>query len=192
MEDSAIIRLYWQRNPDAIAESRRKYGSYCFTIANNLLADNRDAEECVSDTFLGAWNAIPPHRPERLKLFLAKITRRVAFNCYQARSAQKRGGGELPLVLEELGECIPGGTDPEEQVLAEELQKSIQLFADGLPQREQKLFVARYFFTEPIEQIARDNGLTPNHTSVILSRIRRKLKAHLIKEGFCYEERRFV
>ncbi len=187
MEDIAIIRLYWQRNPDAIEESRKKYGGYCFTIANNLLADTRDAEECVSDTFLGAWNAMPPHKPDRLKLFLAKITRRLAFNCYHACSAQKRGGGELPLVLEELDECIPGGTDPEEKVVAEELRRSIQSFADGLSRRERILFVNRYFFTESVEQIARENGLTANHTSVILSRIRRKLKAHLTEEGFCHE-----
>lgn len=187
MNDAAIVRLYWKRDPDAISESRKKYGGYCFTLAHNLLSDSRDAEECVSDTFLGAWNAMPPHAPNCLKQFLAKITRRIAFNCYNLRTAQKRGGGELPLVLEELEECIGGGTDPQQVVEAKELEASIQKFVDALPQREHILFVRRYFFTESVGEIARKSGLTPDNTSVILSRIRKKLKVHLIQEGFCYE-----
>lgn len=190
MEDAQIIELYWKRNPDAISESSEKYGNYCFSIAENLLCDPRDSEECVNDTFLGAWDSIPPHRPERLKLFLAKITRRLAFNRWHSRTAQKRGGGELPLVLEELEECIAGGTDPEESVRACELSASVRRFVRGLPQREKSVFTGRYFFTEPVEKVAEDNGLTVNHTYVLLSRIRQKLRRHLIKEEFLDEERR--
>lgn len=187
MEDSQIIDLYWQRNPDAIGETRTKYGSYCFTVADNLLANRQDAEECLNDTLLGAWNAIPPEKPHILRLFLGKITRHLAFNRYNSRTAEKRGGGQLPLVLEELDQCIAGGRDPLEEVMASELEESIRRFVKALPQREQVLFVHRYFFTEPVSQIARDNGLTVSNTSVILSRIRTRLKAHLIQEGFCHE-----
>lgn len=187
MDDTRIISLYWHRNPEAIEQTKRKYGAYCFTIAQNLLGDHRDAEECVSDTYLGAWNAIPPHKPSHLNLFLAKLTRRAAFNCYQSRSAQKRGGGELPLVLEELDQCIAGGTDPEALVQARELKDCIQDFVEGLSQKERTLFVKRYFFTQSVNQIAKELGMTANHVSVALSRIRGKLRERLIKEEFCYE-----
>ncbi len=187
MEDVQIVKLYWERNPDAISESSKKYGNYCFAIANNLLCDPEDSEECVNDTFLGAWNSIPPHKPDRLKLYLAKITRALAFNCYHNRTAQKRGGGELPLVLEELEECVSGGPDPEETVRAAELSQSIRKFVSRLTERERSVFVDRYFFTKSMEQVAAENAITVNHAYVILSRIRQKLKKHLIKEGFCDE-----
>ena len=187
MEDTEIIELYWQRDPEAIAESRRKYGAYCFTTAKNLLADSRDAEECVNDTFLGAWNAIPPHRPRILRLFLAKITRNLAFNCYLKSSAQKRGSGELPLVLEELDQCISGGEDPEQILEARQLEACIQAFVRNLNSRERSLFVRRYFFTESVSAIAADTALSPNHVSVILKRVRQRLREHLIREGFCHE-----
>ncbi|MBR6259186.1 MAG: RNA polymerase subunit sigma-70, partial [Oscillospiraceae bacterium] len=106
MEDALIIELYWQRNEDAIKETDNKYGAYCFSVANNVLRDNGEAEECVNDTYLRAWNAMPPKRPSLLRAFLAKITRRLAFNRYDANAAKKRGGGETAAVLEELAECI--------------------------------------------------------------------------------------
>lgn len=184
MEDSRIIELYWCRNADAIEKTADKYGDYCFSIANNILADRQDAEECVNDTWLHAWNAIPPHKPHNLRLFLARITRNLSFNRYHARSAEKRGGGEIDLVLEELAECIPGGTDVEKQYMAEELAQSIRLFVRNLPQRDANVFVRRCFFTESVAQIAGRYGLSENHVMVILSRTRKKLKAHLEKEGF--------
>lgn len=107
MEDSRIVDLYWRRSGDAVTETSAKYGNYCYAIAHNLLANAQDAEECVNDTWLGAWNAMPVHRPERLGPFLGKITRSLACNRYNAAQAEKRGGGELPLVLEELGDCVP-------------------------------------------------------------------------------------
>ena len=190
MEDAQIVDLYWHRDPEALSESSEKYGKYCFSIANNLLRDEGDSEECVNDTFLNAWNAMPPHRPQKLKLFLAKITRSLAFNRWHSRTAEKRGGGELPLVLEELEECIAGGTDPEEQVQAEELAASVRRFVKSLSDQERAVFVGRYFYTEPAEQVAEDNGLTVNHTYVMLSRIRKRLRRHLMKEEFLDEERR--
>ena len=102
MEDSQIVALYWQRSPDAIKETENKYGAYCFSIADNILHSKEDAEECVNDTWLKTWNAIPPQRPNKLQLFLAKITRNLSFNRYKAKAAEKRGGGEMPIVLDEL------------------------------------------------------------------------------------------
>ena len=110
MDDLQIIQLYWDRDPEAIAQTHQKYGPYCFTLAHRILASREDAEECVNDTWLHAWNGMPPHRPNVLRLFLAKITRRVALNRWKASQAQKRGQGELPLVLvKAAGERIRSG-----------------------------------------------------------------------------------
>lgn len=187
MEDSCIVELYWRRTDDAIRESNTKYGAYCFAIAHNILGSREDSKECVNDTWLAAWNAIPPHRPVRLQMFLAKITRNLSFNRFQARSAKKRGGGEIILVLDELAECLAGETDVQREFEAKELGECIRRFVRGLPERDGNVFVRRYFFTEPVAQIARRYDLTDNHVMVILSRVRKKLKTHLIKEGFFNE-----
>lgn len=184
MEDSKIIKLYWQRNEAAIAETKNKYGAYCFTVASSILLNREDSEECVSDTWMFAWNSIPPHRPNRLKMFLAKITRNLSFNKYSKKTAEKRGGGEIDAVLHELEECIAGSGDVESAYIAEELEQSIRKFVRGLPERECNLFVRRYFFTESISDIAKRYNLTKNNTSVILSRTRQKLKKHLEQEGY--------
>ena len=184
MEDSQIVALYWQRSPDAIKETENKYGAYCFSIANNILHSKEDAEECVNDTWLKTWNAIPPQRPNKLQLFLAKITRNVSFNRYKAKAAEKRGGGEMPIVLDELAECVAGDTTVEQTYAAKELERRIGAFVRALPERDGNVFVRRYFFTESVSQIAKLYGLTENHVMVILSRTRKKLKTQLIKEGF--------
>ena len=165
MEDHRIIDLYWQRDSRAIEASREKYGPYCLAVARGILSDRRDCEECVSDTWLHAWQAIPPHRPAVLRMFLAKITRRLSFNRWKADTAQKRGGGQVTLALEELAE-------------------SVGRFVRSLPQREGDVFTRRYFFTEAIPDIARRYGLTANHTAVLLSRTRQKLRRHLEEEGY--------
>ena len=183
MEDDQIIELYWQKNADAISETANKYGSYCFTIAENILHNTEDSEECVNDTWLRAWNAIPPQKPGVLRIFLAKITRNLAFNRFHARNAEKRGGGEIALVLDELGECL-GGTDAEAAYEAKELRQCIRQFVRSLPEREGNLMARRYFFAEPVADIAKRYGLSENNVMVILSRTRKKLKAHLLKEGY--------
>lgn len=183
MEDSQIIALYWQKSADAISETASKYGAYCFTIADNILHSAEDSEECVNDTWLRAWNAMPPQRPKVLRMFLAKITRNLAFDRFQARNAEKRGGGELSLVLDELGECLGGG-DAEAAYAEKELRQCIQNFVRALPEREGNVLVRRCFFAESVADIAKRYGLTENHVAVILSRTRRKLKTHLLKEGY--------
>ena len=186
MEDVQIIDLYWKRDPDAIAHCKEQYGAYCFCVADHILDNRQDAEECVNDTWLQAWNRIPPHRPQVLRMFLAKITRSAAVNRVKARLAQKRGGGQLELALEELSECLPGAGQVEEQVVADELGEFIRRFVRGLPEREGDVFARRYFFTESIGEIARGYGLSVNHTTVLLSRTRKKLRQQLIKEGYIH------
>lgn len=184
MEDSKIIALYWQRSENAIKETAIKYGSYCFAIAENILRNQEDSEECVNDTWMNAWNAMPPHKPAKLQMFLAKITRNLSFNRFHARSAEKRGGGEIHLVLEELAECLAGESDVAGEYEAKELGKCIQSYVRSLPERDGNVFVRRYFFTESVAEIAKKYDLSKNNVMVILSRTRAKLKAHLIKEGF--------
>ena len=184
MEDSRIIELYWRKDADAISETARKYGAYCFTIAENILHNAEDSEECVNDTWLRAWNAMPPQRPNMLRMFLARITRNLAFDRFHARNAEKRGGGEAALVLDELAECLAGGTDAEAVYENKELGRCIRRFVRALPAREGNVFVRRYFFTEPAATIAGRYGLTENNVMVMLSRTRKKLKLALMKEGY--------
>ena len=183
MEDSQIVELYWQKNADAISETAGKYGAYCFAIAENILHNTEDSEECVNDTWLHAWNTIPPQKPNVLRIFLAKITRNLSFNRFNARNAEKRGGGEIALVLDELEECI-GGTDTEAAFEAKELRQCIRNFVRILPERDGNVLVRRYFFAEPVADIAKRYGLSENNVMVILSRTRRKLKTYLLKEGY--------
>lgn len=184
MDDEQILALYWQRDSRAIEASQKKYGTYCLAVSRGILADPRDCEECVSDTWLHAWQAIPPHRPTVLGMFLAKLTRRLSFNRWKANTAQKRGGGQLPLVLEELEQCVGRESDPADPLIAQELAESIGRFVRALPAREGDVFARRYFFTEAIPDIARRYGLTANHTAVLLSRTRKKLRQHLEEEGY--------
>ena len=187
MEDNQIIELYWSRNENAIKETNHKYGNYCFKVADNILHNREDAEECINDTWLHAWNAMPPHKPTRLRIFLVKITRNLSFNCYNARIAQKRGGGEINLVLDELAECISSESDVENEYATKELHECIKKFVRSLSERDGNMFIRRYFFTEPVKVIAKSYGITENNVCVILSRTRKKLKTYLIKEGFCNE-----
>lgn len=181
MDDQQIIALYWRREESAITETAKKYGGYCHTIARNITGSTQDAEECVSDTWLGAWNAMPPHRPSRLNLFLGKITRSLAADRFRAKNAEKRGGGEIPLALEELRECVPAVTD--RQVEDRELAESINAFLHTLPVRDCNLFLRRYWYGESLQTIAGRYGMKLNTVKTNLYRSREKLRRHLEKEG---------
>lgn len=184
MEDQKIIELYFDRDEQAVAQTQRKYGSYCLSVAEAILADRADAEETVNDTWLRAWNSIPPQRPVVLKLFLAKITRNLAFNTYRAQKTQKRGGREVELALEELGECIPAREGIQDALDARELGRVIQKFLETQPRRERSIFLCRYFSVEPVSAIAAHHGITESNARKILTRIRNKLKDYLVKEGY--------
>lgn len=185
MEDSEIINLYFARNQAAIAETSKKYGSYCRTVADNILHNPEDTEECVNDTWLRVWDAIPPARPARLRLFLAKITRNLAFDRYKQCSAEKRGGGEIAAVLDELSECVADTVDVEGELQSRALRRCIAEFAAELPQRERRVFIGRYFYAQSIAEVAAQLGIRRNHVYVLLSRVRKKLRTHLEEEGFC-------
>lgn len=182
MEDHAIIDLYWSRDPDAIQRTSEKYGGYCRTIAQNILPDRRDTEECLNDTWLGAWNAMPENRPGLLAPFLGKITRNLAFTRWRAGHTEKRGRGELPLVLDELADCA--STEDTLQTLeAAELEEAVNRFLRTLPERECSVFLRRYWFMEPMADIARRYGMREATVRTGLFRSREKLRRHLEKEG---------
>ena len=185
MEDARIVDLYWARDERAVAESAAKYGGYCLTVARNILSDGEDARECVNDTWLGAWNAMPEDRPVRLRAYLAAITRRVAINRWKAARTQKRGGGQTPLVIEELSQCIPGGESAEARLEAEELGRAVAAFVRALPDTERRVFLCRYWYLDSIEDIAGTFGFARSKVKSMLARTRKKLLAYLRKEGFC-------
>ena len=183
MEDSRIIELFWQRDEQALLHTQEKYGAYCTRLARNILDDEEDAVECVNDTWLRVWSSIPPERPKHLQYFLARITRNLALDRYRQEHAVKRGGGTTDVALEELSQVLASRDDPQKSCEAKELESAINRFVGRLPRREGDLFIRRYYFLESISDIAQRFGLTTNHVTVILSRTRRKLKAHLEKEG---------
>lgn len=184
MEDHQIIDLYFQRNEQAIQETARKYGSYCHAIAMNILQSAADAEEIVSDTYIGAWKSIPPHRPSQLSTFLGKITRRLTLKRWHASRAQKRGGGEVALALEELAGCIPSEFDVESRMEMAELTKILNRFVQNLPTMEQQVFLCRYWYLDSVADIALRHGFTQSKVKSMLFRTRNKLHAHLQKEGY--------
>lgn len=183
MNDQQIIDLYWRRSEDAVRETEAKYGPYCRTVAGNILADRLDAEECVSDTWLRAWNAMPPHRPNKLRLFLGKLTRSAACDALRSRTARKRGGGECLLALEELGECVPSVPGADREVEDRELERMVDRFLHTLPERDCSVFLRRYWYVEPVERIAARYGMKENTVKTSLFRTRRKLRTYLEKEG---------
>lgn len=153
-------------------------------MAHNILQDRQDAEECVNDTFLKAWNSIPPSRPKALSVYLGTITRNLAFSRWRYRRAQKRGGGEMELVLEELQDCMAAPGSVEGAVDRKELLEAVDAFLEALPQKQRILFVRRYWYAQGVGDIAGELGMTENHVSVTLSRLRKKLRRELLERGF--------
>lgn len=183
MDDEKIVALYWDRNEQAIEETSAKYGGYCGQIARNILDSGPDAEECVNDTWLQAWNSMPDERPRRLSAFLGAITRRLAISRWRAETRQKRGGGELPLALEELAECIPADSDPEERVEQKELAEAIRHFVSTLKEEERQVFIARYWYLASMEEIACGTGFSVSKVKTLLFRQRGRLRTYLTEEG---------
>lgn len=184
MNDETILALYFARDEQALKETDQKYGRYCFSIAQGILHNEQDSEETVSDTYLKVWNTIPPQKPLIFKMFLAKITRNLAFSRWRSSSAKKRGGGEMELVLEELDECISSSGSIDDSWNGKELAITIRDFVKTLPVRDQNVFVRRYFFVEDTEKIAKKYDMKPDTVLHSLSRSRRKLKQYLIEEGY--------
>ena len=182
MDDKQIVALYFDRNEQAIAETETKYGKYCYAIAIGVLSMHEDAEESVNDTWIDAWNSMPPHRPSILSTFLGKITRRIAIDKWRHRTAEKRGGGEIPLVLDELEDCIAHYSDVEKTLEKKRLEEVINRFVHKLPEKDQKVFLCRYFYIDSIESICRQFGFSESKVKSILHRTREKLRRVLREE----------
>lgn len=183
MEDQNILDLYFHRSEQAITETDRKYGGYCYTIAYNILGNREDSEESVSDTYMAAWNTIPPKRPDILSAFLAKLTRHISIDHWRKSSAKKRGGGEIVLALEELDNCIgAGGT--EEALEQKELVQILNRFLQSLPDVERNVFLSRYWYLDPIDTIAAHTGFSRSKVASMLLRIRGRLRKVLTQEGY--------
>ncbi|MBE6579078.1 MAG: sigma-70 family RNA polymerase sigma factor [Ruminococcaceae bacterium] len=182
MEDKQIVELYFARAESAVAETEKKYGRYCRYIAYRILENDEDAEESVNDTYLKAWNTMPPHRPQALKPYLGMLCRQISLDRYEMNHAGKRFG-QVSLALEELAECIPDGKngDPGEGLA---LRDALNRFLYSLPEKTRKIFLRRYWYTSSIAEIASDFGMKESNVTVLLLRTRRKLKAFLQKEGF--------
>lgn len=183
MDDKAILDLYWSRSEKAISETDSKYGAYCFCIAYNILNNREDSEESVSDTYLAAWNSMPPKRPALLSAFLGKITRYISLDHWKKRSRLKRGGGEMELCLDELGDCVSGRESTEDKVIRQETVAAVNQFLSTLSETERKVFLCRYWYLDSVKDIAERFGFSPNRTSVLLRRVRQKLNTYLAKEG---------
>ena len=184
MEDNLIVELYFERDERAIAETNKKYGKYCFSVANNILSNEQDSEECINDTWNRAWNAMPPQRPNNLKLFLAKLVRNLALDKIKHSTREKRGKNNLNIALDEISEIISDASNIEDYIESKEFMISVNLFLKELPMRDCNIFVSRYFYLETVEQISNKYALTPSNVNKILSRTRIKLKEFLKKEGY--------
>lgn len=183
MEDEKIIEMYWNRDEQAIRASMENYGSYCHTVAAAILGNNFDAEEAVADTWLKAWNAIPPQRPNCLRLFLGRITRNISLSIWRKNHADSRGGGQVSLALEELAECVSTGETPETVVSIRELEQAISAFLCDKPAKSREIFLRRYFYLEDSKAIAKSYAMTDTAVRMHLMRTRRELKEYLLKEG---------
>jgi len=181
--DEKIVELYWQRDERAIRETRMKYGRYCYSIAYNILHNTEDAQECENDTYLGAWNSMPPQKPSLLSSFLGAISRRVSLDRWRRKSAAKRGGGETALSLNELEECIPSGKSIEESIDTARLAELISLFLQTLPDEESMVFLRRYWYFDSIDTICKRFGYGESKVKMTLFRTRQKLLERLEKEG---------
>ena len=179
-----IIALYRSRDENAIRMTAEALGGYCYTVAYNVLNSREDAEECVNDTYLAVWNAIPPANPASLKSFVSSITRRLALNRYKEQNRDKRGGGQVPLALEELAEVVSDTEDIPADYARKELLESVTRFLRGCSPRDRGLFLDRYIRLEPTVTLAKRYGVKEAQVLLILSRTRKKLKAQLEKEGY--------
>lgn len=183
MEDAEIIRLYEERDQQAISRSQERYGGYCYSIGYNILYSKEDTEECVNETWLKAWNAIPPQKPGKLSVFLGSITRNLALDRYKGRKRIKRGGGEFPQILEELDECVPDRSTTDEEIDRKLLGEILSGFVASLSEQDRAVFLSRYWYAMPIKSISEKFSLNENTVKSVLFRSRSKLKKRLEEEG---------
>lgn len=184
MNDEKIIDLFFCRDEQAIGACIDTYGAYCHTVASGILSDPADVEEALADTWLAAWDAIPPQRPNHLRLFLGRITRNRAIDICRKNSAERRGGNHVEVALEELSQCASPSGSPEQAVDAKQLAAAINRFLKNEPLQRRQVFLRRYFYLEDIPVIAQRYGLREVNVRMMLSRTRQKLRQFLIQEGY--------
>ena len=183
MEDSEIVDLYWERSETAIGETAKKYSRYCRSISFNILHNKEDAEECVNDTYLNAWNAMPTKRPNCLAAFLGKITRNLSLDKFKRYTAEKRGLGQTAIALSELDEVVPSASGVEQAIDEKELVELLSVFLESLPKQKRMMFVQRYWYLMPIKAIAEQSGKSESQVKSALFRTRNELKQRFAKEG---------
>lgn len=183
LEDNKIIDLFYARSEQALTELSAKYGTVCSRIARNILKNDLDAEECVNDTYLAAWNTIPPQNPNPLPTYIFRIVRNISIARYHANTSVKRNSF-YDAALDELEDCFASSVTVEQEIAANELSRQIDSFLDTLDKESRVMFVRRYWYSDNISDIAERFQISNNHVSVRLSRIRNKLKKHLKKEGY--------
>ncbi len=184
MQDEKIVQLYWDRNEMAITETQKKYDKYLTKIAYNILSDFQDSEESVNDTYLAAWDTIPPQKPTVLSSYLSKITRRISIDIFRKKHRQKRMASEYAISLNELGDCVSGSETPEEECETKLLVESINRFIQNLDTDSRNLFIGRYYFLDPLKDVASYCGIKESKAKNLLYKTRCELKEFLKKEGF--------
>lgn len=184
MNDEDIIRLYFDRDEAAITETSAKYGKYCYSIANNILHNHEDSEECVSDTYQKTWESIPPQKPNIFSAFLGRITRNLSINRYKLNTASKRGGNDFEIILDEISDVVSGIDTPEDVVMEKELVTAINSFLSSLPYDKRLMLVRRYWYSDDVRSIAQRLGISENNASTSIRRLRIKLHDYLLERGF--------
>lgn len=184
MDDNKIIALFFARDEGAIEAASREYGAYCAAIARGILGDQGAAEECVNDTWLKCWQTIPPQRPRSLKSYAGRIARNLALSALRSEKAQKRGGGQVQLALDELSEVVSGVDTPEGALDRQAFRAALDGFLAALPERDRNLFLRRYWYLDGVEQLAKRFRMSRTHVTTTLHRLRQRLRVHLQQEGF--------
>ncbi len=185
MEDEQIVSLYWDRDENAIRETEIKYDRYLTKIAYNILNNTEDSRESVNDTYLAAWDSMPPHKPSILSAYLAKLTRRISIDCFRYRTRDKRMASEYAVSLSELGDCVSGGNTTEEIVNVKLLADAIGIYLRLQSEEARTAFIGRYYFLDPIKEVAAYCSMSESKVKSLLYRTRLGLKEYLEKEGFC-------
>ena len=184
VEDQQIIELYERRDENAVAQSEQKYALYCRSVAARILENAEDADEALNDTWLAAWNCIPPHKPSCLRTFLGRLTRNISLNMVRKDKALKRGSAEVRVVFEEVEEWLASDQNVEQEISERELAESIDGFLAGLPETERNVFVRRYYYMQSVSEISEYHGFSESKVKSMLFRIRKKLYNKLKKENF--------
>lgn len=186
MNDDTIIRLFWDRSPEAIPEVQEKYGGLCRQLAGRILGIKEDVEECMDDVYMALWDTIPPARPVHLQAYIARITRNLAMHKLSYLSAKQRSDS-VTVAIEELDGTLAGGADPQDLLRGKELERAITAFLSGLDSLSRQIFLRRYYFFDSVKEIARFCGVSQSNVKVRLHRTRKQLKEYLIKEEWIYE-----